>query len=118
MSLNIYLQEYFTFKDDGLMGWYSPDFMVETKDDVYLVETKSDKDLKDVNVKQKQKATLSFVKNVNKLDSQIRDFKTWHYLLIGETQFYSLQKSGADIEDLANSAKINEANFSGSLFDL
>ncbi|MEA2050209.1 MAG: DEAD/DEAH box helicase family protein [Campylobacterota bacterium] len=108
----------FYFRDDGLMGWYSPDFMVETKDDIYLVETKSDKDLKDANVKQKQKATLNFVQNVNKLDDEIREFKTWHYLLIGETQFYSLEKSGADIEDLANSAKVNEANYSGSLFDI
>ncbi|MDQ1243940.1 MAG: hypothetical protein QG565_280, partial [Campylobacterota bacterium] len=40
------------------------------------------------------------------------------YLLLGETQFYSLKKSGADIEDIARSAKMNESTLSGSLFDI
>lgn len=82
-----------------------------------MVETKSDKDLKDVNVKQKQRATIDFVRRINSLDEDLRDKKTWAYLLFGETQFYSLKKSGADMEDLAKSAKINESSLSGSLFD-
>ena len=77
-----------------------------------------EKDLKDVNVKQKQKSTLDFVKRINNLSEELREFKTWAYLLLGETQFYSLIKSGADIEDLANSSKMNEATFTGSLFDI
>jgi type III restriction enzyme len=105
------------FRDDGLMASYYPDFMIETEKSIYLVETKSDKDLKDVNVKQKQKATLDFVRRINSLDENLRDNKTWAYLLLGETQFYSLLKSGADIEDIANSAKINESTLSGNLFD-
>ncbi len=108
----------FYFRDDGLMGWYSPDFMVEDiEKNIYLIETKSDKDLKDVNVKQKQKATVDFVNRINKLDEVLRDGKTWSYLLLGETQFYSLKNSGADIIDISNSAKVNESYFSGSLFD-
>jgi type III restriction enzyme len=104
------------FRDDGLMASYYPDFMIETQTNIYLVETKSDKDLKDVNVKQKQKSTLDFVRRINNLDESLRDSKTWEYLLLGETQFYSLKKSGADIEDLANSAKINGSVFTGTLF--
>ena len=106
------------FRDDGLMASYYPDFMVETDLHVYLVETKSDKDLKDVNVKQKQRATLDFVRRINSLDEDLRDSKSWSYLLLGETQFYSLQKSGADMEDIARSAKMNESNLSGNLFDI
>lgn len=106
------------FREDGLMASYYPDFMVETATNVYLVETKSDKDLKDVNVKQKQKSTIDFIKRINSLNSEFRDAKVWAYLLLGETQFYSLVKSGADIEDLANSSKMNEATFTGSLFDI
>lgn len=106
------------FREDGLMASYYPDFMIETQENIYLVETKSDKDLKDVNVKQKQKSTLDFVKRINNLSEELREFKTWSYLLLGETQFYSLVKSGANIEDLANSAKMNEATFTGSLFDI
>ena len=100
------------------MASYYPDFMVETVSNIYLVETKSDKDLKDINVKQKQKATIDFIKRINTLDSEFRDKKTWSYLLLGETQFYSLVKSGADIEDLANSSKMNESTFTGNLFDI
>ncbi len=105
------------FRDDGLMASYYPDFMVETTSNIYLIETKSDKDLKDVNVKQKQRATLDFVRRINSLDDNLRDGKTWAYLLLGETQFYSLQKSGADMEDIANSAKMNESSLTGNLFD-
>lgn len=61
---------------------------------------------------------LDFIKIINNLSEDLREFKTWHYLLLDETQFYSLVKSGADIEDLANSAKMNEATFTGSLFDI
>ena len=106
------------FRDDGLMASYYPDFMIETQKNIYLVETKSDKDLKDTNVKQKQKSTLDFVKRINNLSEELREFKTWAYLLLGETQFYSLVKSGADIEDLANSSKMNESTITGSLLDI
>ena len=76
----------FYFRDDGLMGWYSPDFMVESDKKIYLIETKSDKDLKDANVKQKQKSTLNFIKSINRIDASLRDNKVWDYLLVGETQ--------------------------------
>jgi len=106
------------FRDDGLMAHYYPDFLVETDKYSYIVETKSDKDLKDVNVKQKQKATLDFVKRINHLNPENRDNKEWVYLLVGETQFYSLEKSGANMDDIGISAKISEAVLSGSLFDM
>ena len=35
-----------------------------------------DKDLKDVNVKQKQKSTIDFVKRINNLSEELREFKT------------------------------------------
>lgn len=65
----------------------------------------------------RQKATIDFVKNINRLEAEKREHKTWHYLLIGETQFYSLKKSGADIVDLAKSTEINGKVLSGNLFD-
>ena len=39
-------------------------------------------------------------------------------MLLGETQFYSIQKSGADMGDIANSAKITDGGLSGNLFDM
>ena len=106
------------FRDDGLMARYYPDFLVETKKHIYIVETKSDKDLKDVNVRQKQKSTLDFIKRINSLDPAKRDDKEWVYLLIGETLFYSMKKSGANMDEIAVSAKISESTLSGNLFDI
>ncbi|MDD4329645.1 MAG: hypothetical protein PHD79_06805 [Aliarcobacter sp.] len=56
------------FREDGLIASYYPDFMIETQTNIYLVETKSDKDLKDINLK--QKSTLDFVKRINNLSSE------------------------------------------------
>lgn len=106
----------FYFRDDGLMGWYSPDFMVETADKILIIETKADTNLKNANVQQKQRATLDFIRRINSLDENLRSYKTWEYLLLGETQFYSLKKSGADIKDIINSAKPNEYTLKTSLF--
>ncbi len=106
------------FRDDGLMAYYYPDFLVETSRYIYIVETKADKDLKDVNVKQKQRATLDFVKRINHLNSETREGKEWVYILIGETLFYSLVKSGANTDDIGLSAKISEGTLSGNLFDV
>jgi len=106
------------FRDDGLMAHYYPDFLVETSQYIYIVETKADKDLKNTNVKQKQKATLDFIKRINHLNAETRENKEWVYLLLGETLFYSLVKSGADMDDIGISAKISEATLSGSLFDM
>ena len=97
------------FRTDGLMAHYYPDFLVETDKNIYIIETKATKDLKDPNVIQKQKAAVDYVKRINRLDANKRDDKEWQYLLVGETQFYSLQKSGADIEDIANNCKVHES---------
>ena len=59
-----------------------------------------------------------YLVEINSLDKDLRDAKSWSYLLLGETQFYSIQKSSADIDDIANSTKMNESSLSGNLFDM
>lgn len=104
------------FRIDGLMAHYYPDFLVETDENIYIIETKATKDLKDPNVIQKQKAAIDYVKRINRLNISDRDNKNWEYLLVGENQFYNLQSSGADIEDIANNCKLNISLITGSLF--
>lgn len=104
------------FRTDGLMSHYYPDFLVETDRNVFIIETKATKDLKDPNVIQKQKAAIDYVNRINKLDLGLRDNKTWEYLLVDEIGFYSLEKSGADIEDIANNCKLNELAVRDTLF--
>lgn len=52
----------FYVRKDGLMATYHPDFIVATADKVYLLETKGDDKVDDVNVRQKQTATVEWIK--------------------------------------------------------
>jgi type III restriction enzyme len=104
------------FRTDGLMAHYYPDFLVETDNNVFIIETKATKDLRDPNVLQKQKAAIDYIKRINSINPELRDNKTWEYLLLGETKFYSLVSSGADIEDIANNCRLHELTVKDTLF--
>jgi len=103
-------------RTDGFLSFYYPDFIIKTSDKIYLIETKSDKDLNDPNVKQKQLATLDWVKRINKLNPEDRMDREWEYILLGETHFYGLKDNGASIDEICQLAKVNEAQVIGKLF--
>lgn len=103
-------------RTDGLISHYSPDFIVKTKNKIYVIETKSEKDLKDLNVKQKQRATLDWIERTNKLSLGARMERIWEYVLLGENHFYGLKKSNASVSDICELAKVNEASMIGKLF--
>lgn len=56
---------------------YEPDFVVETKDTIYMVETKANNELKNEDVVEKKKAALEYCSVVSKETS-----KPWQYVLI------------------------------------
>lgn len=98
------------------MATYHPDFMVATKEKVYLIETKGDDKINDANVRQKQTATIEWIKKINALEPKDRMNREWEYVLVGESVFYSLSGSGADIEDICNHCKVSYAAATGNLF--
>lgn len=102
-------------RTDGFLSFYYPDFIIKTADNIYLVETKSDKDLNDPNVKQKQLATLDWIKRINGLESSDRMDRKWEYVLLGETHFYGLRDNNASIDEILQLAKINESKVLGKL---
>lgn len=104
-------------RGDGLMSVYHPDFIVKSAEKIYIVETKSDKDLHDLNVKQKQLATLDWIKRINSLDVKLRDNRTWEYVLLGENHFHTLKNNGASVEEIFELAKISKAKIGGQLFE-
>jgi hypothetical protein len=63
---------------------YSPDFIVRTATDVYVVETKAQSALSDENVQRKQRSALAWVEQINRLDAEDRSDRNWHYVLLGE----------------------------------
>lgn len=103
-------------RTDGFLSLYYPDFIIKTADKIYLIETKSDKDLNDPNVKQKQLATLDWIKRINQLSAEDRMSREWEYILLGETHFYGLKDNSASIDEICQLAKVNEAQVAGKLF--
>lgn len=108
----------FYVRKDGLMATYHPDFIVATADKVYLIETKGDDKVDDVNVRQKQTATVEWIKKINALEPGDRMNRTWEYVLVGESVFYSLSGSGATITDICNMYKVSYSVATGNLFDM
>lgn len=108
----------FYVRKDGLMATYHPDFIVATGDKVYLIETKGDDKVDDVNVRQKQTATVEWIKKINALVPGDRMNRTWEYVLVGESVFYSLSGSGATITDICNMCKVSYSVATGNLFDM
>ena len=54
-----------------------PDFVVETADIIYMIETKAEKDINNNDVQEKKKAAMEYCTIVSKETS-----KPWQYVLI------------------------------------
>ena len=65
----------------GGINRYEPDFIVETKDTIYMIETKARKDLESEPVKQKYKAATVYCESVTEWNAK-HGGKPWMYALI------------------------------------
>jgi type III restriction enzyme len=63
---------------------YIPDFIAETKDKIYMIETKSAAEMESVMVEEKAKAALEYCKYASKYSKE-NNKKEWVYLLIPHT---------------------------------
>lgn len=102
-------------REDGLLASYHPDFLAATASHVYLVETKSDRDAGDRNVRRKQLATLEWCKKINTLPLEERMNRTWQYVLLTETDF-ALTANGATLTDLCKLHPVTRSAVSEKLF--
>lgn len=106
----------FYVREDGLLASYHPDFMVCTFNKVYIIETKGDDKVVDKNVQRKKLATVEWCKKINQLDEDNRMNREWEYVLLSETSFYGLARSGATLEEICALNKVSMAESSGKLF--
>lgn len=60
---------------------YRPDFVVETKDTIHMIETKKEGDIESPEVQEKSHAALEYCKHATKYTTQ-HDGKPWEYILI------------------------------------
>lgn len=93
-------------KDDGLLAFYSPDFLVRTENAVYLVETKAQEQAIHPNVQRKLKAALAWCERINNLTEAQRSGQAWHYVLLGENVLYEWQCKGARLAELLDYARL------------
>jgi type III restriction enzyme len=87
-------------KDDGLPALYIPDFLVRTADAIYLTETKAQQQVGHPNVQRKLKAATTWCDRINALEPELRDGRSWHYALVGESLFHEWRQKGARLDEL------------------
>ncbi len=102
-------------RTDGFLATYRPDFIVKTKNKIYLIETKAEDEMSNTNVQLKRIAVLDWLGRINKLEPQDRLEKEWEYILLSESHFYGLSKNSASIDEICALAKINKAVVAGKL---
>ena len=106
----------FYLRTDGLLASYHPDFIVRTAENIYIIETKGDDKVRDMNVQQNKMASMEWCKKINRLDEDARMDREWTYVLLSETTFYSLSANGATLEDICGLNKVSFSEASGRLF--
>ena len=104
-------------REDGLLSHYYPDFVVKIGDRMYVVETKAQRDVNNLNVKQKRLATIDWKDKINALKPEDRMNCIWDYVLLGENTFYELKDKGASTEEIVEYAKMTKAKIEGTLED-
>lgn len=103
-------------RNDGMLATYHPDFIVKTKNKIYIIETKGNDKIYDKNVRLKQQSTLQWLRRVNALPQEERMSRQWEYVLLSEDTFYSLSGSGATLEDICNHCRVSISAATGNLF--
>ena len=86
-----------TYRDHtGILRNYEVDFIVKTKDKMYLVETKADKDIGSPNVAVKVLAATAWCEQASTVSppSENNQPQSWEYLLLSEGLFKSNQGLG------------------------
>ena len=95
-------------KEDGMLGRYSPDFIVRCGENVYLVETKAQRDVSNANVQRKLKAAALFCQRINSLSPEQRNNEVWSYALLGESIVEQYIKASGSVSEVLNYAKVRQ----------
>jgi type III restriction enzyme len=93
-------------KTDGMPAEYSPDFLIRTASDIYVAETKAQSALSDENVLRKQRAAIAWCDQINALSPDLRDGRTWHYVLLGESAVKEWRSKNARVSELLDFARL------------
>jgi len=104
-------------KNDGILAHYYTDFMIKACNHIYLVETKSERDMSNQNVKNKRLAAIEWIDRVNELRPEERMDCTWSYVLLSQETFEQMKKHGATTCEILEYAKLTKSRVKGTLGD-
>ena len=105
-------------RENGLPGFYHPDFLVRTKTGIWLTETKAQDQLIQADVIRKKIAAVAWCERLNELPPEQRSGRTWNYCLLGEHLFYEFKDKGATMEEILQFARVRaKAASKESLFE-
>lgn len=105
-------------RENGLPGFYHPDFLVRTKSGIWLVETKAQDQLIQADVIRKKIAAVAWCERLNELPPEQRSEREWNYCLLGENLFYEFKDKGATMEEILQFARVRaKTGEKQSLFD-
>ena len=93
-------------RENGLPGFYHPDFLVRTKTGIWLTETKAQDQLIHADVIRKKIAAVAWCERLNELPPEDRGGRTWNYCLLGEHLFYEFKDKGATMEEILQFTRV------------
>lgn len=96
-------------KADGMPARYSPDFLVRTESMIYVVETKADSDLSNINVQRKQAAAIAWCDQINELEPAQRGHRRWAYVLLAEQTVKGSMAANERASDLLDRSRLRSA---------
>jgi len=91
-----------TYRDEtGILRNYEVDFIVKTTDKMYLVETKADKDIPNLNIAVKVRAATAWCEQASLVPSpeEMKQSQEWEYPILSESLYKS--NKGLSFEALA-----------------
>ena len=82
----------------GIARDYYPDFLVKTKEKMYLVETKADKDMDSPTVGRKARAAIGWCESASRVEPPpgLEQPKEWEYILLSERTYRLNRAVGFD----------------------
>ena len=87
-------------REDSQPAYYFPDFIIRIGRDTFLVETKAQNQLLQENVIRKKRAAINWVEKINDLPAAKRENSIWHYVILGDSQFYEWRNRRSSVRDM------------------
>jgi type III restriction enzyme len=93
-------------KADGMPAMYSPDFLLRSDRQVYVIETKAQASLTDENVNRKRRAAVAWCEQINALPANQRDDTSWSYVILGQSAVKEWRSKNARVTELLDYARL------------